>query len=108
MGMLDHKNSNNTEKHSLKRGPQVVVKEQVARNNIVTDSETVTLPVNIRVDNHIRNQISALLNLGYGTSQKELVKNLVDKTIEELPENEKIRFEKMYTILEQKDAFKNI
>lgn len=106
MGLLNH-NDTNTQKNKLERGAQVIVSGQVTRDSILSDKTTVTKPVNIRVDNHIRNQISALLNLGYGSSQKDLVSNLVNKAVDELPENEKIRFEKMLTILEQKDAFEN-
>ncbi|MCO6543719.1 MAG: hypothetical protein J6584_07130 [Lactobacillus sp.] len=54
----------------------------------------------LRVDNHIRNQISTLLNLGKEKSQKDFVSNSVNREIEELSENNRARFNKIFDILE--------
>ncbi|MFT8459982.1 MAG: DUF5388 domain-containing protein [Liquorilactobacillus ghanensis] len=107
MGLLNH-NQNSNNKKKLERGAKIIVNNQVNREKVVSDDETVTFPVNIRVDNHIRNQISALNNLGIGDSQKNLVQSLVEKAIDELPESDRIRYNKMFNILEQKDYLKKL
>lgn len=107
MGMLNH-NVGQT-KNKLERGTKINVQNQVNRAEVLgaeAASKTVTIPINIRVDNHIRNQISALLNLGLGKSQKDFVKNAVNQSIEELSESDRVRFNKMFEILEEKDQLK--
>lgn len=107
MGMLNHESKQ--PKQKLERGPKIEIKNQVDRARVLDDdtaNKTVTIPINIRVDNHIRNQISALLNLGLGKSQKDFVKNAVNQTIEELSESDRARFNKMFDILEEKDQMK--
>ncbi|RHW44765.1 hypothetical protein DS832_08800 [Bombilactobacillus bombi] len=69
MGMLNHEP--NKQKKKLDRGTTVEVKNQVNRGEVLGErsfTKAVTIPINTRVDNHIRNQISALLNLGKGKS----------------------------------------
>lgn len=107
MGMLNH--DSKQPKQKLERGTKIEIKNQVDRARVLDDdtaNKTVTIPINIRVDNHIRNQISALLNLGLGKSQKDFVKNAVNHTIEELSESDRARFNKMFDILEEKDQMK--
>lgn len=107
MGMLNH-NVGQTQ-NKLERGTKINVQNQVNRAEVLgadAAPKTVTIPINIRVDNHIRNQISALLNLGLGKSQKDFVKNAVNKSIEELSESDRVRFNKMFEILEEKDQLK--
>lgn len=107
MGMLNHESKQTKQK--LERGTKIEIKNQVDRAQVLDDdtaNKTVTVPINIRVDNHIRNQISALLNLGLGKSQKDFVKNIVNHTIEELSESDRARFNKMFDILEEKDQMK--
>lgn len=53
-------------------------------NNLATLSTTVTEPVNIRVDNHIRNRIATLITMGHSDTQKEMVEILVNLFIEGL------------------------
>ena len=100
MGLLEH---NQKKSKKLDRGAQIVVNNQVKRKQVIPENNSITFPVNIRVDNHIRNQISALLNLGIAKSNKDMVQKLVDQKIDELSESEKTRYNKMYSILEQKD-----
>ena len=107
MGMLNHESKQTKQK--LERGTKIEIKNQVDRAQVLDDdtaNKTVTVPINIRVDNHIRNQISALLNLGLGKSRKDFVKNVVNHTIEELSESDRARFNKMFDILEEKDQMK--
>lgn len=107
MGMLNHEPNN--KKKKLDRGTTIEVKNQVERGEVLGEksfTKAVTIPVNIRVDNHIRNQISALINLGKGKSQKDFVKTVVNNVIEELSESDRARFNKMFDILEEKDHMK--
>ena len=100
MGMLNHESKQTKQK--LERGTKIEIKNQVDRAQVLDDdtaNKTVTVPINIRVDNHIRNQISALLNLGLGKSQKDFVKNVVNHTIEELSESDRASFNKIFDIL---------
>lgn len=107
MGLLNHDEPNNqSTKHKLNRGAKVVVQNQVERNDVVPSDLKKSFPVNVRVDNHIRNQISALINLGKAKSQKELVQKYVEHAISALSESESSRFDKMFDILEQKDDMK--
>jgi hypothetical protein len=107
MGMLTHEPSK--QKKKLNRGTTIEVKNQVERDDVLGKKATnkiITVPINIRVDNHIRNQISALLNLGKGKSQKDFVSNAVNREIEELSESDRARFNKMFDILEERDRMK--
>jgi len=108
MGMLNHDDLNLTNKKRLNRGTKIVVNNQVNREELVKMPNDLkhTFPVNVRVDNHIRNQISALLNLGTAKSQKGLVKQLVENKIDELSDSDKKRFTRMFEILEEKDNLK--
>jgi len=107
MGMLNH-NEQSTAKGKLNRGTKIVVENQVKREDVVDmESTKITFPVNVRVDNHIRNQISSLLNLGIAKSQKNLVKQLVENEIDSLSDSDRNRFEKMFNILEEKDNLKS-
>ena len=78
-------------------------KETTKKEDILTDNKEVSFPVNIRVDNHIRNKVSALINLGVAKNAKAVVEHMIESEIAELSESEKTRFDRMYNILEQKD-----
>lgn len=99
MGMLQH---GQQKRPKLDRGSKVVVKNQVKRNEVLNEGE-ITFPVNVRVDNHIRNEISALINLGLADSAKDMVRKLVEEKVDSLGDDQKKRYEKMYSILEEKD-----
>lgn len=126
MALLDHdKNKNKTTgKKLLTRGPKIEVNSQVNRsdiektipsevvkenpkNNLATLSTTITEPVNIRVDNHIRNRIAALITMGHSDTQKEMVETLVNLFIEGLEKSDLKRFEDLVDIYEQKDYMKH-
>ena len=126
MALLDHdKNkSKTTGKKLLTRGPRIEVNSQVNRsdiekttpsevvkenptNNLATLSTTITEPVNIRVDNHIRNRIAALITMGHSDTQKEMVETLVNLFIEGFEKSELKRFEDLVDIYEQKDYMKH-
>ncbi len=115
-GLLDHSGKS---KKKLTRGAEIKVANQVTRqelsdqdkiasdNNIeISMKKQVDFPVNIRVNNHVRNNITALLNLGLGNSASELVNRLVNEQIETLEPSQIKRFNQMVDILEQKDYLK--
>ncbi len=60
----------------------------------------------MRVDNHVRNQISALQNLGLGSSAKDIVQDLLAEKVEQLDSPTAKRYQEMVDILEQMDAYK--
>ena len=122
MALLDHNKSKTTGKKLLTRGPKIEVSSQVNRYDIeqptpsdisepkinyTTLSTTVTEPVNIRVDNHIRNRIAALITMGHADTQKEMVDTLVNMFIDGLEKHELKRFEDLVDIYEQKDYMKH-
>ncbi|WP_228770546.1 DUF5388 domain-containing protein [Lacticaseibacillus paracasei] len=58
------------------------------------------------MDNHVRNQISALQNLGLGNSAKDIVQDLLAEKVEQLDSPTAKRYQEMVDILEQMDAYK--
>lgn len=119
MALLNHEpdKEKKTSKPLLTRGAKVQVNNKVNRMDIdqrtgeeektpekyvVTSS--VTEPVNIRVDNHIRNNISALITMGHADSQKEMVDMLVNIYVEDLDSSEYKRFNDLVKIYEDKDV----
>ena len=91
------------EREKLEANNRIHVKNQVSRSDIVPESDTITFPVNIRVDNHIRNQVTALINLGVESNMKRMVADMIEKEKESLTESQLNRFERMVKILEEKD-----
>lgn len=89
----------------LSRGAQVEVTQQVQRNDIVPDTETVTFPRNLRVDNHIANQVSALISLGISKDTKSLITELVQNKINELSKEDQHRLQLVLNSLEKKDYY---
>jgi hypothetical protein len=90
-------------KNKLTVNNRIQVNNQVSRSEIVPDTNTVTFPVNIRVDNHIRNQVTALINLGVENNMKLMVAHMIENEKESLTESQLARFERMVNILEEKD-----
>ena len=68
------------EREKLEANNRIHVKNQVSRSQIVPGSDTITFPVNIRVDNHIRNQVTALINLGVESNMKRMVADMLNVT----------------------------
>ena len=97
-------------KRLLKRGPTIQVENQVSRSDVTGEEKgiikNVTYPANVRVDNHVRNQISALQNLGLGSSAKDIVQDLLAEKVEQLDSPTAKRYQEMVDILEQMDAYK--
>lgn len=113
-GMLD------TSKR-LKRKPNPVVADQVDRNGLNnidrilanSGNESVKIGVRskteratIKVDNHTRNILTALVNIGRFDSQKDAVEKLCNREIEDMDDEERKRFDFILDTLELKDYTK--
>lgn len=120
MALLNHDQIKNNQKKGLTRGPKIEINNKVNRADIEKSSQikekalkektivssSITEPVNIRVDNHIRNQIAALITMGHSDNQKEMVETFVNLYIENLTNGELKRFEDLVQIYEHKDLKK--
>ena len=118
MALLNHDQIKNNQKKGLTRGPKIEINNKVNRADIEKSSplkekalkektivsSIITEPVNIRVDNHIRNQIAALITMGHSDNQKEMVETFVNLYIENLTNGELKRFEDLVQIYEDKDV----
>ena len=122
MALLNHSEVKNTGKKILTRGPKIETTNKVNRGDIelkptVNEQPSskgknvltsyVTEPVNIRVDNHIRNYIAALITMGHSDTQKDMVELVLNLYIENLTNGELKRFEDLVQIYEDKDVEKH-
>ena len=122
MALLNHSEVKNTGKKILTRGPKIETANKVNRGDIelkptVNEQPSskgknvltsyVTEPVNIRVDNHIRNYIAALITMGHSDTQKDMVELVLNLYIENLSNGELKRFEDLVQIYEDKDVKKH-
>jgi hypothetical protein len=115
MSLLKHNDNNDDGKNKkplLTRGAKIEVNNTVKRNDIQASTDknddpqvksTITEPMNVRVDNHIRNKIAALITLGHGDSQKDMVDTVVNYYLETLDSDELKRFDDLIAIYEAKD-----
>ncbi|MFL2106481.1 DUF5388 domain-containing protein [Mycobacteroides abscessus] len=118
MALLNHDQIKNKNKKTLTRGPKIEINNQVSRVDIDKNNSSkqpsskekaivssfITEPVNIRVDNHIRNKIAALITMGHSDSQKEMVETFVNLYVENLNDSDAKRFEDLVQIYEDKDV----
>ena len=121
MALLNHSEVKNTGKKILTRGPKIETANKVNRGDIELKptvnepsskgknvlSSYVTEPVNIRVDNHIRNHIAALITMGHSDTQKDMVELVLNLYIENLSNGELKRFQDLVQIYEDKDVKKH-
>ena len=122
MALLNHSEVKNTGKKILTRGPKIETTNKVNRGDIelkptVNEQPSskgknvltsyVTEPVNIRVHNHIRNYIAALITMGHSDTQKDMVELVLNLYIENLSNGELKRFEDLVQIYEDKDVKKH-
>mgnify|MGYP003460205042 FL=1 len=121
MSLLNHSEVKNTGKKLLTRGPKIETANKVNRSDIEKKptvnepsskeknvlSSYVTEPVNIRVDNHIRNYIAALITMGHSDTQKDMVELVLNLYIENLSNGELKRFQDLVQIYEDKDVKKH-
>lgn len=113
MGML----KKGGESKNLERKPNPQINNQVDRNSLNVSKiieksnpepqkigiKSETERATIKVDNHIRNTLTALVNLGKFDSQKNAVEELLNFYIDEMPEEDKKRLDFIVDALELKD-----
>lgn len=102
MGLLNH-DMKKDERPEMKHGADFVVEKQVKREDIVQNSEQVTYSTNVRVDNHVRNQLTALVNVGAANNVRELEKKMISAAVDQLLNSDQSRFYQILRILEEKD-----
>lgn len=107
---------------SLERKPNPVIVNQVDRNELNNNIDKIlansgnkpnqigvrskTERATIKVDNHTRNILTALVNIGRFDSQKDAVEKLCYREIEEMEDEERKRFDFILDTLELKDYTK--
>lgn len=103
--MLQHEAK---QKSNLTHQPAAAVKETVDVSQIVSTSskspkeKTTT----IRVQNSLRNEINALINLGAAPTVQELLSQLVSERVNAFNSEDRQRYETLLSILNQKDAMR--
>ena len=121
MALLNHSEVKNTGKKILTRGPKIETSNKVNRGDIEMKptvneprykeknvlTSYVTEPVNIRVDNHIRNYIAALITMGHSDTQKDMVELVLNLYIENLSNGELKGCQVLVQIYEDKDVKKH-
>lgn len=105
-------------KKRIDRGPKIEVKnkvslEEVSGNEIENEDNKnkiprVTLPSSLRINNHIKNELQALVSMGHFGSFKEFLEDALNDYINNLPEGEQKQLEYIVNKLELKDYEKSI
>lgn len=98
MSLLKHNNE-----PTKKISDQII--NQVSRDEIVPKTQSVTFTRNLRVDNHITNQVAALLDLGIAENTKQLISDMVQARINQLNQEDQNRLQKVIQALEMKDFY---
>lgn len=116
MALVSHNNVNKNKNSQpkphklLDRGPKIEQEHQVTREDILkaTQPEQVTYTTTIRTNNHVRNELFALGNLGLiGSSSNDIIQQLISSYVGSLDESTVQHFDSMVHILEQKDAMEH-
>lgn len=113
MSLLNH-DKTEKKKNPLDNDKQVKVERRVRRSEVVQDGKAkkeeperqeVTVPRNLRADNHIANKVQAMVNIGVADDAKGVLSSLVDDAISAMPQGDQERIEGMVKMLEIKDYF---
>lgn len=114
-------NSNRRKKNSLDRGHDIKPETTFSMDSLndkkpKTDNVTelnqvdekkidrVTFYANVRINNHIKNKLEALTNIGLAKSQKDGLDRAVDYYIDSLPEETKRKYKLQVDTLEERDV----
>lgn len=104
-------------KKRINRGPKIEVKnkvslEEVSNNKIDENNKDkiprVTLAASLRINNHIKNELQALVSMGYFENFKEFLENALNDYINNIPEDEQKQLEYIVNKLELRDYEKSI
>lgn len=114
-GLINHEKTQNNpldnEKHieyAEQQGRADIVKDEEKKQDgdkKEPDFEQVTIPRNLRVDNHIANQVQALINIGFADDAKGVIYRLVNDKINSLQPGDQERISSMVKMLEIKDYY---
>lgn len=80
------------------------IEEQANKSKILESS--VTEHVSVRIDNHIRNQLFALINLGQAEVLKDMIELILNSYLETLDEDTLKKFDSLVKIYEERDVIK--
>lgn len=114
-------NSNRRKKNSLDRGHDIKPETTFSMDSLndkkpKTDNVTelnpidekkidrVTFYANVRINNHIKNKLEALTNIGLAKSQKDGLDRAVDYYIDSLPDETKRKYKLQVDTLEERDV----
>lgn len=119
MGLINHDKQEEKKKNPLENEKQVKA-ENLQSRDLIDELEKkkrererstepsykeVTIPRNLRADNHIANKVQALINIGFADDAKGVLEALVTDKIESLPVGDQERIANMTKMLEIKDYF---
>lgn len=97
---------------SLDRGKNIRPNETFTQDDLkkeskkeqITKTESVTYYANIRINNHIRNQLQSLSLMGLAKSQKGALELLINEYVNGMPEELRRVYELNYKTLEDRDV----
>mgnify|MGYP003506252769 FL=1 len=97
---------------SLERGKNIRPNETFTQDDLkkeskkeqITKTESVTYYANIRINNHIRNQLQSLSLMGLAKSQKGALELLINEYVNGMPEELRREYELNYKTLEDRDV----
>ena len=97
---------------SLDRGKNIRPNETFTQDDLkkeskkeqITKTESVTYYANIRINNHIRNQLQSLSLMGLAKSQKGALELLINEYVNGMPEELRREYELNYKTLEDRDV----
>ena len=97
---------------SLDRGKNITPNESFTQDDLkkaskkeqITKTESVTYYANIRINNHIRNQLQSLSLMGLAKSQKGALEVLINEYVNGMPEELRREYELNYKTLEDRDV----
>ena len=98
--------------NSLDRGKNIRPNETFTQDDLkkeskkeqITKTESVTYYANIRINNHIRNQLQSLSLMGLAKSQKGALELLINEYVNGMPEELRREYELNYKTLEDRDV----
>lgn len=97
---------------SLDRGKNIRPNETFTQDDLkkeskkeqITKTESVTYYANIRINNHIRNQLQSLSLMGLAKSQKGALELLINEYVNGMPEELRREYDLNYKTLEDRDV----
>lgn len=98
----------------IDRGPKIEVKNKVSLDEMSSNEHgenkapRVTLPATLRINNHIKNELQALVSMGHFDSFKDFLEISLNDYMNNLPDTEQKQVEYIVSKLELKDYEKSL